>query len=59
MTEKQRRAIIDAVPDNWLDPLLTGPEAVIGKQGPYTARDIENVLRAIRERVIAAVGEPR
>lgn len=34
------------VPTNWIDGLLTGPEAVIGKP-PYSCTDIEDLLRAI------------
>lgn len=38
------------VPCNWLDPLLTGPHAVIG-QPPYDRRDIEILLRAVAARI--------
>ncbi len=44
------------VPTNWLDPLLTGPDAVIGKP-PYGCPDIERLLRAVRDRI--AVKEPK
>jgi hypothetical protein len=38
------------IPTNWLDPLLTGPKAVIGRP-PYDCRDIERLLGAIRKRM--------
>lgn len=43
----------DAVPCNWLDPLLSGPDAVLKGAGPWGCPDIERLLRAIRERVTA------
>jgi hypothetical protein len=49
----QQRAI-NAVPTTWLDSLLTGPDAVIGKQ-PFVGTDIERLLTAIRKRVSDAV----
>lgn len=51
-----REAIRDAIPRSWLDPLLTGPKAVIGSP-PYTCSDIERLLNAIRERVTSTVRE--
>jgi hypothetical protein len=42
--------IKDAIPTNWLDPLLTGPNAVIGEP-PYTGLDIERLLQAIKKRI--------
>ena len=53
-----RRALLKAVPSNWLDPLLTGPKAVIG-QPPYDCKDIERLLNAVRARVSSTVsGNP-
>lgn len=49
-----REAIRDAIPRSWLDPLLTGPKAVIGSP-PYNCQDIERLLNAIRERVTSTV----
>lgn len=42
-------SIRKAVPESWLDPLLTGPNRVIGDKsfGP----DIESLLNAIRARI--------
>lgn len=37
------------VPTNWLDNLLTGKGAVI--KAPYNGTDIENLLRAVKQRV--------
>jgi hypothetical protein len=45
-------AEVACVPTTWLDPLLTGPDAVIGKP-PYGCPDIERLLSAIRSRVEA------
>jgi hypothetical protein len=39
----------DPIPMTWLDPLLTGPDAVIGKP-PYGCPDIERLLNALRQR---------
>ena len=46
---RERRACESAVPDSWLDPLLTGPRAVIGENA--NASDIEPLLMAIRSRI--------
>lgn len=40
------------VPTTWLDPMLTGPNAVIVRY-PYTGDDIERLLAAIRDRITA------
>jgi hypothetical protein len=45
-----RQAALDAVPTNWVDSLLTGPDAVIGKY-PFGCPDIQNLLLAIRRRI--------
>ena len=44
---------LKAVPMTWLDPMLTGPKAIIGAP-PYHCKDIEALLRAIRARVITS-----
>jgi hypothetical protein len=46
------------IPSNWLDPLLSGPTKVISNP-PYTCRDIEQLLNAIRARLLAAPPEVR
>jgi len=45
--------IAAAVPTNWLDSILTGPKAVVGKP-PWGCPDVERILWAVRERVTAA-----
>lgn len=43
-------AVLAAFPTSWLDNLLTGPDAVIGK-GPWGCPDIERLLAAIKKRI--------
>ena len=50
--------LIDAIPTNWLDPLLTGKNAVIGNP-PYDCKDIERLLSAIRVRINSIASEGR
>lgn len=38
---------------NWLDNLLTGPNAVIGRSGLYDGRDIERLLQGVKARLEA------
>ena len=45
-----------AVPMNWLDPLLTGPDAV--GRVPYDCGAVEALLRGVRDR-IRALAESR
>ena len=52
--QMEQRVVRAAIPNNWLDPLLSGPKAVIGMP-PYDCRDIESLLNAIRARVDAAL----
>ena len=47
---------VNAVPDTWLDSLLTGPDAAVGPP-PYGCPDIERLCKAIRERIRTAFGE--
>lgn len=50
---KKRDAIqiaTQAIPANWLDPLLTGPNAVIGHP-PYNCHDVERLFNALRARM--------
>lgn len=48
----ERANCLAHVPLTWLDPMLTGPDAVIGDP-PYTCKDIEAVCKAIRRRIEA------
>lgn len=41
----------DKIPTNWLDPLLTGPDAVLKGNGPWGCPDIERLLLAIKKRL--------
>jgi hypothetical protein len=44
--------LIEAVPSNWLDPMLTGDKAVIDHSKPmFTGRDIEKMFNALRDRM--------
>lgn len=51
-TSKQRlrKAVLDAVPANWLDPLLTGKDSAV-KYLPADGHQIEALLRGIRIRI--------
>lgn len=42
------------VPTSWLDPILTGPAAVVGKP-PYGCPEVEAILNAVRLRASAAL----
>lgn len=46
------------VPTSWLDPLLTGDDAVLKGSGPWGCPDIERLLNAIRERIATAQETP-
>jgi len=41
----------DLIPMNWLDPLLTGKENVMGEP-PFNCNDVEALLRAIKKKII-------
>lgn len=45
-----RDFVLAAFPTSWLDSLLTGPNAVVGKP-PFGCPDVERLLRAIKARV--------
>jgi hypothetical protein len=51
-----REAVIGAVPMNWCDSLLTGPEGI--GEPPYMCPDIESLLRGIRARIAALAAKP-
>lgn len=52
MDEELKRELVDCVPSNWLDPLLTGAQAVMGSP-PWGCPEVERLLRAIRARIEA------
>lgn len=45
----EREACAGCVPTNWCDPMLTGPDAVIGKTA--NSQDIEALLLAVKKRI--------
>ncbi len=49
----ERSAVLAAIPTNWLDSLLTGPNKVLPSSHAYTNPDIERLLRAIKARLEA------
>ena len=52
MDKIEKQAAIDAIPENWLDSLLTGSKAALsGNAGRWGCPDIEKLLTAIRERI--------
>lgn len=50
--ELQREKDAELIPQNWLDPLLSCAEAMIG-QPPYTCSDVERLLIALRATILA------
>jgi hypothetical protein len=50
--------LIDDVPTNWLDPLLTGSKAVIDhRKNMFTCADIERLFNALRARMCKTANE--
>ena len=47
--------LLDCVPSNWCDPLLTGPRAVWPADAPYSNNDLVGVLNAVRDRLESRV----
>jgi len=45
-----------AVPTTWLDPLLSGPNAVLPEGGVYNGKHIERLLTAINKRLVPVPG---
>lgn len=50
MTDLQQD-LAACIPSNWLDPLLTGPDAALRGNGRWGCEDIERLLNGIRERM--------
>lgn len=48
--------LINCIPTNWCDPLLTGDSKVLPDGYNYTPQDIENLLIAIRKRMEKTAG---
>jgi hypothetical protein len=53
MKPKKRKPLSDLVPTNWLDPLLTGPDAVL-RGTKFNCQDIERLMLAVKERIRSA-----
>lgn len=51
-------ACAEQIPTSWLDNLLTGPDAVVGKP-PYNCPDIERLLSALQTRIRAIADDLR
>ena len=56
VSKKFADAVINCIPTNWIDPLLTGKTAVL-KGYDYKPNDIENLLRALKKRVEETVSK--
>jgi len=48
--ERTRAEDIEKIPTSWLDSILTGPDAVVGRP-PYDCRHVEAILRAVKQRL--------
>lgn len=57
MTTDRELKASELIPQNWLDPILTGKDAVIGKP-PYSGADVEMVLNAIKKRILEWESRP-
>ncbi len=55
MTDDLKKRLLDCVPDTWLDPLLTGPDKVIGQ--PLSNGDLQRVCTAIKDRIAAVCAD--
>lgn len=53
-----REDALAAIPTNWLDSLLTGPDAALRAGYSYNGDDIERLLRAVRDRIAALSVSP-
>lgn len=50
--EEMRTEALEKIPHSWLDSLLTGPDAIVGK-GFRETQLIERLFNAVRERIKA------
>ncbi len=55
IAEEVKEEDAQAIPTSWLDPMLTGPEALLGRP-PYGCPDIERLLNGIRAAVRGRTG---
>lgn len=51
---RKHKLLSELIPDSWLDPLLTGSNAVLKGNGPWGCPDIERLLLAVKDRVMRA-----
>jgi len=56
MKKEMKKEILAAIPNNWTDPLLTGPESA--GELPYGYKEIENLLNTIRTRIKTILDAP-
>ena len=57
MTKGERKIagdLLECIPTNWCDPLLTGDKKVL--HGEFDCRDIERLLQALRKRMEEKLG---
>jgi hypothetical protein len=54
LAERARRAL-DTIPDTWLDPLLSGPEAILPEGAYYSSQAVQRLLQAVKERAAAII----
>lgn len=51
--ERLRQTVFAAFPTSWLDPMLTGPRAVVPPEAKwFTQKDIERLVGALKARVM-------
>lgn len=50
MQTLERQQVLDAIPSNWLDPLLTGEGKVVNKS---PCPEVQALLNAVRARIAA------
>jgi hypothetical protein len=50
--EQVREEAAKQIPTTWLDPLLSGPERIVGDP-PYYGKDMERLLQALAQRIRA------
>jgi len=48
-----KQDVLDAIPNSWLDPMLTGPDRLLPTDRPASNRDIEKMFQAIKTRINA------
>ena len=54
--EHLRDALEHDIPTSWLDPLLSGTDAIVKDGESWTGRKVERLLEAIRDRLRQRIG---